>query len=111
MRGNLPHEVQGLCPTISTRLAAQIEAIDRSNCIRNPTELGPRPTTKFAWPFLPYVPTTLFSWGREQMNAALGSMGVEILARALAKELLAVEGRREKRRQEKERPVSEARSQ
>ena len=41
------------------------------------------------------------NYGRR--SESIGSMGVEILARALAKEMLAVEGRREQRRQETKR--------
>ncbi len=49
----------------------------------------------------PIVTVSNPSYGRK--SESIGSMGVEILARALAKELLAAEGRREQRRQEKKR--------
>ncbi len=49
----------------------------------------------------PVVTVSNPNYGRK--SESVGAVGTEILARALAKELLAVEGRREKRRQEKER--------
>ncbi len=47
----------------------------------------------------PVVTASNPSYGRK--SESVGAVGVEILARALAKELLAAEGRREQRRQEK----------